>query len=97
MPRTVDPGKRRILPLVLRAVVGLGIMLLVLRSVTYHDWATLADGRAGEMTYLTTRSPERMPIVACSRACAGLCSSGPPRHTASSERPPDMTSRLAHW
>jgi hypothetical protein len=45
MPRTVEPGKRRILPLVLRAVVGLGIMLLVLRSVTYHDWATLADGR----------------------------------------------------
>src|SRR5262245_54518303 len=35
-------------------------------------------------------------MTLCSRACAGLCSSGPPRHTARSDRPPDSTSRLAH-
>src|SRR6185436_17091020 len=32
----------------------------------------------------------------CSRAWAGLCSLGPPRQTASQERPPEITSRLAH-
>src|SRR5262249_4661226 len=44
-----------------------------------------------------TRAADRMPMAACSRAWAGLCSSGPPRHTASHERPFEMTSRLAHW
>lgn len=28
----------------LRAVVGVGVMLLVVRSVSWHDWATLEDG-----------------------------------------------------
>ena len=43
-----------------------------------------------------TRSLERMPMTLCSSACAALCSSGPPRQTASHARPPESTSRLAH-
>ncbi len=44
----------------------------------------------------STRSPEAMPITACSAACAALALSGPPRHTASHARPSESTSRLAH-
>src|SRR3990167_1081771 len=44
-----------------------------------------------------TRSPAATPITACSSAWAVLCSFGPPRQTASHVRPPDSTSRLAHW
>ncbi len=44
----------------------------------------------------STRSPEAMPITACSAAWAALALSGPPRHTASSARPSERTSRLAH-
>src|SRR5215468_3393622 len=44
-----------------------------------------------------TRSFAWIDMAACSRACAALASFGPPRHTASHERPPESTSRLAHW
>src|SRR5262245_32599718 len=44
-----------------------------------------------------TRSLARTDIAACSSAWAAPASSGPPRHTASHERPPESTSRLAHW
>ena len=43
-----------------------------------------------------TRSVSLMPITLCSSACAGLCSLGPPKQTASHARPFEMTSRLAH-
>jgi len=45
MPRIVASRNKRILTIALRTVVGVGIMLLVLRSVSFHDWATLTDGR----------------------------------------------------
>ena len=44
----------------------------------------------------STRSPEAMPMTACSAAWAALALSGPPRQTASHARPPESTSRLAH-
>src|SRR3989441_1551277 len=46
---------------------------------------------------LSTRSLDPTPITACPSAWAALCSSGPPRQTASQALPPESTSRLAHW
>ena len=43
-----------------------------------------------------TRSLALIDIAACSSAWAALAESGPPRQTASHERPPESTSRLAH-
>lgn len=50
MPGTVTSRNRKILGVVLRTVVGVGIMLLILRSVSLHDWATLEDGREVQVT-----------------------------------------------
>lgn len=44
MPPAVSPGNKKILQYGLRAVIGVGVMLLVLRSVSLDDWATLPDG-----------------------------------------------------
>jgi uncharacterized protein (TIRG00374 family) len=44
MPPAVSPGNKRILQYTLRAVIGVGVMLLVLRSVSLDDWATLPSG-----------------------------------------------------
>ncbi|HKJ25775.1 MAG TPA: lysylphosphatidylglycerol synthase transmembrane domain-containing protein, partial [Myxococcota bacterium] len=40
----MSPGNKKILQYGLRAVIGVGVMLLVLRSVSLDDWATLPDG-----------------------------------------------------
>jgi len=45
MPRTVSSRNKKILQIVLRTVIGAGVMLLVLRSVSLDDWATLESGR----------------------------------------------------
>jgi hypothetical protein len=45
MPRDVTSRNRKILQIALRTVIGVGVMLLVLRSVSLDDWATLPDGR----------------------------------------------------
>lgn len=44
MRRAVTPRTRTILSVALRTTIGVGAMLLVLRSVSWHDWATLEDG-----------------------------------------------------
>jgi len=44
MPPAVSPGNKKILQIAIRAMVGVGVMLLVLRSVSLDDWATLPDG-----------------------------------------------------
>ncbi len=36
-------------------------------------------------------------MTLCSAAWAAFASLGPPRQTASHVRPPESTSRLAHW
>ena len=43
------------------------------------------------------RSFESTPIAASSATYWGPMLAGPPLHTASTVRPPDMRSRLAHW
>ena len=63
----------------------------------------LAKPRLESVTLLSapaggrTGSGEGRPMTACSAAWAAFASLGPPRHTASQARPPDRTSRLAHW
>ncbi len=46
----MNPRNKKILGIVVRTVVGVGIMLLILRSVSLDDWATLDDGRELRVT-----------------------------------------------